>query len=267
MIRVCVAGATGKVGRGLVAAIAKAEDLELVGAMSRAAAGRSVLDVFGLEEPDLKLASSIEDALASNADVLVDYTHPGVVRAHVDAALARGIHVVIGTSGLSDADYGEIDAAARKAKVGVLAAGNFALTAVLLQHFALIAARHLPSWEVIDYATDKKPDAPSGTARELAFRLAQVGSPAPAVPLSETRGPIEARGATLNGTQVHSVRVPGFLIGIEVLLGQGGERLSIRHDAINAVDPYVEGTLLALRRVQSFVGLRRGLDQVLDLGA
>ena len=267
MVRVSVAGATGKVGRGLVSAIARADDLVLASAMSRGADGRTLHDVFGLSDSALTLTSSIDEALASKVDVLIDYTHPSVVRAHVDAAIAHGIHVVIGTSGLSDADYGEIDAAAQAAKVGVLAAGNFALTAVLLQHFALIAARHLPSWEVIDYATDKKPDAPSGTARELAFRLAQVGSPAPAVPLSETRGPIEARGATLNGTQVHSVRVPGFLIGIEVLLGQGGERLSIRHDAINAVDPYVEGTLLAVRRVQSFVGLRRGLDQVLDLGA
>ncbi|MFN8548256.1 MAG: 4-hydroxy-tetrahydrodipicolinate reductase [Candidatus Eisenbacteria bacterium] len=271
MIRLCVAGATGKVGRGLVAAIARAEDLTLASAVARNAVEQSLYALLGIAAkesgaPDVTIDSDIATALAKGVDVLVDYTHPSAVRAHVEAAIARRVHVVVGTSGLSDRDYEEIDAKARAAGVGVLAAGNFAITAVLAQQFALLAARLLPTWEVIDYASDQKPDAPSGTARELAFRLAQVGKSQPAVPVAETKGERTARGAELGGTQVHSLRVPGFYSGIEVLLGRTGERLSIRHDALGGVEPYVEGTLLAARRVASFVGLRRGLDQVLDLG-
>lgn len=270
MIRVCVAGATGRVGRSLVAAVTRADDLELASAVERERSAQSLprataapsLEAAG---SDVVITSDIAVALSNNVDVLIDYTHPSVVRAHVEAALSRKVHVVVGTSGLTDRDYEEIDAKAREVGVGVMAAGNFAITAVLVQQFALLAARLLPTWEVIDYASDHKPDAPSGTARELAFRLGQVGRSQPGVPVAETTGERAARGVELNGTQVHSVRVPGFYSGVEVLLGRTGERLSIRHEALGSVEPYVEGTLLAARRVSGFVGLRRGLDQVLNL--
>jgi 4-hydroxy-tetrahydrodipicolinate reductase len=187
------------------------------------------------------------------------------VRANVAAAIASGAHVVVGSSGLSDEEYAEIDRAARERGSGVLAAGNFALTAVLLQRFAEIAARHVPQWEVVEYARASKPDAPSGTARELAARLARVGRPEVAVPVGTTLGASEARGASLSGTQTHSVRLPGFVSSIEVLFGLPDERLSIRHDSGSGAEPYIAGTLLAIRRVGTFSGLRRGLDTVMDL--
>jgi 4-hydroxy-tetrahydrodipicolinate reductase len=172
--------------------------------------------------------------------------------------------VVVGTSGLTDDDYAVIDALARERRLGVLACGNFALTVVLLQKFAESAARLIPQWEIFDYAHDGKADAPSGTARELAHRLSKVRRPEPTVPLERTVGPREARGASVSGSQVHSVRLPGYVIGAEIVFGMPDQRLSIRHDAGNSARPYVDGALLAIRKVSGLVGVHRGLDTVLD---
>jgi 4-hydroxy-tetrahydrodipicolinate reductase len=250
MIRVCVAGSTGWTGSAVADAVRGSDDLELVAGVSRSAA-----DAF----------SSVADALdAVPADVLVDYTHAAVVRENVLAAIERGVGVVVGSSGLSAADYEEIDARAREREVGVVAAGNFSLTAALLLRFAAEAARYLGSWEVIDYASAGKPDAPSGTSRELAERLGTVRAPAEGVPLDEVHGLREARGATVAGTQVHSLRLPSFTVSTEAVFGAEGERLSLRHDAGESAAPYVAGTLLAIRAVPGRVGLTRGLDRLLD---
>jgi len=264
-IRVCVAGVTGWTGASLVPAIAAAPDLELVSAVSRSAAGRRLPEVLGGGVPDVGIHKSVAEALATPCDVLIDYTSPGAVRGNVLEAIARRVAVVIGTSGLTDEDLAAIDAEARAKGVGVLAAGNFALTAVLLQRFAEIAARHVPQWEIVEYHQASKPDAPGSTARELAARLAAVRAPAVGHPIKETHGHAEARGATLSGTQIHSVRLPGFVSSIEILFGMPDERLSIRHDSGSGASPYVAGTLLAVRRVGTFTGLRRGLDRILEL--
>src|SRR5262249_41807311 len=152
---------------------------------------------------------------------------------------------------------------ARENGVGVVAAGNFSVMAALLLRFATEAANHFDAWEVIDYASAGKPDAPSGTARELAERLDTVRAPTVGVPLDEILGARDARGATVAGTQVHSLRLPSFTVSTEVLFAAKGERLSIRHDAGDSAAPYVAGTLLAIRAVPGRVGLTRGLDQLL----
>ncbi len=237
----------------------------LVSAVSRRWAGQSIGAALGLAGHDAVIESNVAGALAAPCDVLIDYTSAAAVKEHVLVALARRVHVVVGSSGLTAGDYEEIDAAARAAGVGVFAAGNFALTAVLLQRFAELAARVLPTWEIVDYAPPSKVDAPSGTARELATRLGQVRAPAIERPVQDTIGEPAARGVTLSGMQLHSVRVPGYLSSVEVTFGQPGERLLLRHDAIDASAPYVSGTLLAVRRVREWTGLRRGLDTLLDL--
>ncbi len=178
-------------------------------------------------------------------------------------AIEAGVPVVIGPSGLTAADFDEIDAAARSASVGVVAAGNFSLTAAMCQAAALLAARHLRQWEVIDYASSTKPDVPSGTARELAERLSAVRKPELGHPIEELHGPQEARGADVDGTQVHSLRLPSFVVSTEVVFGLPDERLTIRHDAGGTPEPYVAGTLLAARRVAELTGLTRGLDTLL----
>ena len=146
----------------------------------------------------------------------------------------------------------------------MIAAGNFSVTAALVLRFALEAARHLEAWEVIDYASATKPDAPSGTSRELAERLDEVRRPGLGVELDDVHGAREARGATVAGTQVHSLRLPSFSVSTEAVFAAEGERLSIRHDAGSSAAPYVAGTLLAIRAVPGRVGLTRGLDSLLD---
>ena len=117
---------------------------------------------------------------------------------------------------------------------------------------------------MIDYASATKPDAPSGTARELAERLGEVRPPTLGVPIADVLGPPAARGATVAGTQVHSLRLPSFVVSTEIVFAGGGERLSLRHDADDTPAPYVAGTLLAIRATVGRVGLTRGLDRLLD---
>ncbi len=264
-ITVCLAGATGWAGSELARAIARSGDLVLVAGVSRTHAGRDLGDVLGDPQIKCPVYKSAAEALADWCDVFVEYTKPDTAKANVLAALERGAHVVVGTSGLTEQDYAEIDAAARRRGLGVLAVGNFALTMVLMQKFAEIAASMIPQWEIIDYAHDDKIDAPSGTVRELATRLSRVRPPEPAVPIEQTVGEREARGASLLGTHVHSIRLPGFVISAEVIFGMPDQRLSIRHDSGNTARPYVDGALIAIRRVSTLVGVHRGLDSVLDL--
>jgi 4-hydroxy-tetrahydrodipicolinate reductase len=264
-LRVCLAGATGWAGSELARGIARSPDLTLVAAVSRTHAGRVLGDIVGEAGLDCRVYGSAAEALAQSCDVFVEYTRPESAKAHVVTALEHGAHVVVGTSGLTADDFAAIDAVAAKQQRGVLAAGNFSLTAVLLLKCAELAARILPHWEIIDYAHDDKVDAPSGTARELAERLSKVRTPTPTIPIDRTVGPREARGATVSGSQIHSLRVPGYVISAEIIFGLPDQRLSIRHDSGNSAVPYVDGALLAIRKVPALVGVHRGLDAVLDL--
>lgn len=262
-LNVCVAGATGWVGGPLCLAVSGADDLSLAGAVSRTYKGRNLKDVLGAPGIDLTVSGSVAEALDAPTDVLVDYTKADVVKANVMTAISKGVHVVIGSSGLTEEDFVEIDRAAQEYKVGVIAAGNFAITAVLLQRFACEAAKYLSHWEIIDYASDAKEDAPSGTTRELAFRLSEIRRPEVTHPIGETIGEKESRGATLNGVQIHSLRLPSYVIGVEAIFGAQDERLTIRHDAGSGAGPYIQGTLLAIRKVRDYVGLIRGLDKIM----
>jgi 4-hydroxy-tetrahydrodipicolinate reductase len=265
-VRICVAGVTGWVGRALVPAILEQADLQLSAAVARATAGRNVGEVLGCNCA-VQIRPSVAAALSLDGfDVLVDYTSAAAVFDDVNRAVSAGIAVVVGSSGLTEEQFRLLDAEARKRKVGVLAAGNFAITAVLAQVFARCAAEYVDSWEIIEYAHHDKIDAPSGTARELAGRLAKVRSKSTNTAAAESViGDPRSRGAPLQGTQVHSVRLPGFVISFEALLGKPNERLSIRHDAGSGAEPYVAGTLLALRKVSTLTGVHRGLDAILDL--
>src|SRR3546814_7271152 len=204
MTKICMAGVTGWTGRAVAAGILDADDLELTGALARKAAGLDVGDALGRAPTGIAITADLGEALAG-AEVLIDYTHPEAVKEHARAAVKRGISVVIGTSGLTAADYAVLDAEAPAAGVGILAAGNFSLTAALVQHFALIAARHIGQFEVIDYASAKKPDAPSHTAREMAERLGDLRRPELGSQLAAVTGTPETRGGHVNGVPVHAL--------------------------------------------------------------
>jgi 4-hydroxy-tetrahydrodipicolinate reductase len=266
MIQLCVAGSTGWVGRALVAALAGRDDLRLVAAVSRSHAGQDAGEAAGIAANGVVVSGSLREAMQTPFDVLIDYTKPHVVKAHTLSALENGRHVVVGASGLSGGDYDEIDAAARAARRGVVAAGNFSITATLLKRFALEAAKYVADVEVIDYASAAKPDTPSGTGRELGELLAQARLPGTAKPVDTLSGLRETRGAAVGAprpVQVHSVRMPSFVLSCEAIFGAADERLTIRHDAGASAAPYVAGTLLAARAVPKRIGLTRGMDSLL----
>jgi 4-hydroxy-tetrahydrodipicolinate reductase len=266
-VRITLAGATGWVGKALVAAVAAAEDLTLVGAVSRSAAGRDAGEAAGIAPLGVLISATLDEALREPSDVVIDYTKPHVVKGHALTALRAGRHVVVGTSGLGADDYAEIDRAAVEARRGVLAAGNFSITATLMRRFALEAARYVPDVEIIDYAPAQKADTPSGTARELAEMLGEVRHAATSKAVQDLSGVLETRGGGIGvprAVQVHSLRMPSFVLSCEVVLGADNERLAIRHDAGSSAAPYVAGTLLAARKVGTLTGLRRGLDAVMQ---
>jgi 4-hydroxy-tetrahydrodipicolinate reductase len=262
-IRVCVAGATGWAGAAVTRQIIASTDYALTGAVARKGIGSDIGAALGLPPVGVQIAGAVEDALQAPTDVLIDYTSHDAVKAHALAALALGVRAVIGTSGLTAADYAEIGQAATERGLGVIAAGNFSITAALAKRFALMAARYAPSWELIDYAHEGKVDAPSGTVRELAEEIGRVARPHLAVPIEQIHGSAATRGATIEGTQVHSLRLPGYVIAFEAIFGLPDERLTIRHDAGAGAGPYVAGTLLAARKALETTGLVRGLDRLL----
>lgn len=256
MLKVCMSGATGWTGSAVASAVAAADDMELVSAVSRRAAGG---EVHGAPCFD-----SVDAALAGPAfDVLIDYTSLSVVKGNVLGALSAGRRVVIGTSGLTADDFTEIDAAARAAGLGVVASGNFALTAALMTRFSIMAAEHLGWFEIIDYAKPSKTDAPTGTARELAERMGAVQQPGYEVDPATVKGEPGLRGGTVNGVQVHSVRLPGYAATVTSTFAHGASRLTITHDAGKDASIYADGSLLAARKVMEIEGLVRGLDQLL----
>jgi 4-hydroxy-tetrahydrodipicolinate reductase len=263
-LKVCLAGATGWAGSELSRGVFEASDMELIAAISRSHAGQSLAEAIGIEGLATPVFATVQEALLTKPDVFVEFTKPDVAKKHVLSALKSGVHVVIGTSGLSNEDYQEIDEMALDAKRGVLAVGNFALTVVLLQKFAEMAAQYIPHWEIIDYAHSDKVDAPSGTARELANRLSKIQESQLDIPLEEIEGSKESRGVRLHGTQVHSIRLPGYVISLDIVFGMQDQKLILRHESGSSAKPYVNGALLAIREVGKLVGLQRGLDSVMD---
>jgi 4-hydroxy-tetrahydrodipicolinate reductase len=264
-IRVAVAGVTGWTGSRVTLGICKANDMEFLGGIAPKHKGAKIGEI--LDDMSIKgcIVGSIEELIEKKLDlnVLVDYTTPDVVKKNVIKAIENNIHVVIGTSGLTDSDFEDIENAAKKQGIGVISAGNFSITAGLMERFALISSDYIKHWEIIEYADANKRDAPSGTVRQLVYKLAKKNKPILTHSIEETVGYKEARGASINDQQVHAIRLPGYVMGVEIVFGLDGERLSIKHEAGNSADIYVKGTLMAIRKVQSTVGLVRGLESIL----
>ncbi|MDX6565871.1 MAG: 4-hydroxy-tetrahydrodipicolinate reductase [Gaiellales bacterium] len=232
-LRVAVVGATGRTGRPVADAVSAAADLELVARIAPSLAGAGE-GAFG----------DLEEALAAGrVDVVCDFTRADLLETSVAACLARGLPLVLGTTGVDPARRARFDEAAREAGVPIFHAPNFALGAVLAMRFAAEAARHLPRVEIVELHSEHKLDRPSGTAAATAERVTQeTGAEVP----------------------IHSIRLPGLVAHQETLLAGPGELLTIRHDALSR-DAFVPGSLLAIRRVRDLPpGLTVGLEALLD---
>jgi len=238
MTRVAVLGALGKMGATVCDAVEAADDLTLAA----------------------RLDEGWDDL--AGAEVAVDFTHPDAVMDNLRRCIAAGVHVVVGTTGFDDARLDQVRAwLADAPDVGVLIAPNFGIGAVLMMRFAEQAAPHFDSVEIVELHHPGKADAPSGTARATAARVAAARGDAKA-PDATTSALPGARGADVDGVPVHSVRLAGLVAHQEVLLGTAGETLTIRHDSTDRVS-FMPGVLLAVREVASRPGLTLGLDPLL----
>lgn len=202
--------------------------------------------------------------LAPDADALVDFTSGAAAPEILLAAVAAGMHVISGTSGLPSAALDELDVALKNSGKGGVWAANFSIGGTLMMHFARIAARFMDAAEVIELHHDKKVDAPSGTAIQTARDIRAAHGSDLADPQVERWTLEGSRGAVQGGVRIHSVRLPGFNAHQEVLFGSLGQVLSIRHDALGR-DAYLPGVALAVREVPKHVGLIRGLDTLMGL--
>jgi 4-hydroxy-tetrahydrodipicolinate reductase len=241
-------------GSTVAGAIVADEQMSLVAAVDPVGAGSLVEGV--------EVVSSIESLLEAEANVAVDFTAPGSVAQNIRWCLANGVHAVVGTTGMTAADLEQIAEIADGAKSNVLVAPNFAIGAVLMMRFAELAARFLPSAEIVELHHDGKADAPSGTAISTASRIAAARSDIPLVVGGDDAHP-GARGADVSGVRVHSVRLPGLLAHQEVILGGPGQTLTIRHDATDRTC-FIPGVLLAIRSIAARPGLTIGLDPLLE---
>jgi len=248
-IRVAVLGASGRMGATTVRAVQEADGLELVAALDAGDDLRSVVD--------------------AGAQVAVDFTVPSVTEQNVHTMLDAGVHVVVGTTGWDDASLGRVrDHLLRAPGVGVVVAPNFALGAVLAMSFARQAARWFESVEVVELHHPDKVDAPSGTARHTAQGIAAARASAGLGPVPDATSQTldGARGADVDGVRVHAVRLRGLVAHEEILLGNAGEMLTIRHDSFDRVS-FMPGVLLAVRQVAGRPGLTVGLEHLLGLHA
>jgi 4-hydroxy-tetrahydrodipicolinate reductase len=255
-MRVGVFGAAGRLGSTVCRAVAGDPELELVAAVDPAQAGARVEGIDVAAEPDAMVDAGVE--------VAVDFTHVDAARGNILWAGARGIHMVVGTTGFGQDDYDRIAGVFEKSGRGCFIAPNFAIGAVLMIRFAELAAPYFDSAEIIELHHDRKRDAPSGTAMLTAERMAAASSdwgddPTQLEVLDGARG-----GSGAGGIRVHSVRLRGLVAHQEVVLGTVGQSLSIRHDSYD-VGSFMPGVLLAVKSVADHPGLTVGLDRLLDL--
>lgn len=236
MIRVAVIGARGRMGSVTCDAVEADPGCELVAPISS--------------------GDSLETVLDRGADVAVEFTTPATVAGNTAWLLERGVHVVVGATGLDEDGLADLER--RCGPANCLVAPNFSIGAVLMMRLAGQAARHLPQAEVIEYHHPAKVDAPSGTALSTARRIAEARGDAAAPP-----GEQPSRGARIDDVPVHSVRLPGFVADQDVILGGPGERLVISHGTIDR-SAFMPGVLLAVKRIAGLPGLTVGLDRLLD---
>lgn len=256
MVRVLVNGALGRMGSEVCKKVYGEADLELVGAVDIKEG------VVALGE-GVKVTTDLVAAINEiKPDVVVDFTRPDVVMGNLRKILPLGVHVVVGTTGFTDADLKEVDELAKAHNTGLLIAPNFALGAVVMMKLACEAAKYFPHVEIIEKHHDNKLDAPSGTAIITAQKIAEVRKAMQQGNPNEKETMAGARGADYEGMKIHSVRLPGYVASQEVIFGGQGETLKISTDPVSR-ECYMPGVALGCRKICDYVGLVYGLDKLL----
>ncbi|MBE9169254.1 4-hydroxy-tetrahydrodipicolinate reductase [Pleurocapsales cyanobacterium LEGE 06147] len=269
-IPVVVNGAAGKMGREVIKAVARAEDMVLVGAVDRNPdyLGRDVGEVAGCDSLEVPILNDLQSVLVLATQekiqgVMVDFTHPDSVYDNVRSAIAYGVRPVVGTTGLSEKQIKDLAEFADKASTGALIIPNFSIGMVLLQQAAIAASQYFDHVEIIELHHDRKADAPSGTAIKTAQMLAEMGKTYNPQQVEETETLAGARGGkAAENIRIHSVRLPGLIAHQEVIFGAPGQIYTLRHDTSDR-SCYMPGVLLAIRKVTQLNSLLYGLEKIL----
>ncbi len=263
-LKILVAGAKGKMGREVIKMVLQEKEFELVGGVEVNTNGKSIRDELNIDtNNEIYLYNDLEKALnLLNPDVLVDFTNPFIVKQNVEIAIKNHVYPVVGTTGLTLDDIDYLDKLAKEYEVGGIVAPNFALGAILMIRFAEIAAKYFPNVEIIEYHHDQKIDAPSGTAIKtvesmLKNRIKQDNNNKKENELIE-----KVRGGEIEGIHIHSVRLPGLIAHQEIIFGEIGQVLTIRHDALSR-EAYMPGVKLAIKTVKNLKGITYGLEKII----
>ncbi|MEX2533673.1 MAG: 4-hydroxy-tetrahydrodipicolinate reductase [Nitriliruptoraceae bacterium] len=259
-MNVAVIGAAGRMGTEVCRAVSACQDLTLAAAVDPARAGQRLDEVIGISS-NVIISGSLEELDVATIDCAVEFTGPATVAQNLCWLLEHGIHTVVGATGLTDDAIETARTCATRGGVNALIAPNFAIGAVLLERFAKQAVAYFPHVEVIELHHDQKVDAPSGTALRTAQLLGDARTTKVTTVGGDERHP-GARGATVNGVAVHSVRLPGLIAHEEVIFGGEGEILTLRHDSLSRTS-FMPGVLHAIRHVATLDGVAVGLDQIL----
>jgi 4-hydroxy-tetrahydrodipicolinate reductase len=264
VIRVGVIGACGRMGLMVCRAVAEAEDLALVAAIDRSKVGQKIGALIGHPENDIPISDELDRLLEAEVELAIDFTHPEVVMDNIRWCIDHGIHLVVGTTGITQEDLRDIERAIgdEGGESNVIVASNFALGAVLMLRFASQAVRFFPAVEVVELHHDQKADAPSGTAIATVHRLKDERAEPWRGPLPESLEGV--RGGDVDGIRIHSIRLPGLVAHQEVIFGGQGQTLTIRHDSTDR-SSFIPGVLMAARAVLTRPGLTVGLEPLLDL--
>ena len=262
-IRVVINGAFGKMGQEVTKAVVCEPGLRPVGAVEK----EVTQQYLPLEEASelILLSSDLESLLKScDADVVVDFTNADVSIAAARVAIKHKVSMVIGTTGLSEKNLAEIEQLCQTYKVGVIVAANFSLGAAILIQLSKFAAKFFDHAEIVEMHHDKKADAPSGTAIATAREMLQTHGKPFVYPEVKREVVSNTRGGQMDGVAIHSLRLPGFVAGQEVIFSGAGETLSLRHNIISR-DCFLPGVILAIKEVTKHTGLIYGLDALLKL--
>lgn len=264
-IKVAIAGARGRMGTAAVEAILKVENMEIVAVLDYKYEGQFLHgNQVNNDHSGIPIYTSFERlAKYAKPDVLLDLTKPDVVYENMYSAITHGIRPVVGTSGLSFESIEKLKRYAKDREVGGMIAPNFSIGAVLMMKFSAMAARYLGDIEIIESHHDQKVDAPSGTAMKTVEMIKEVREPHRQGHADEVENIAGARGATIDGMKIHSIRLPGLLAHQEVLLGSEGELLTIRHDSFDR-SCFMPGIIMAINNVMESRDLVYGLENILE---
>lgn len=243
-IKVGVLGAKGRMGKTVCEAVTAADDLELV----------CTLDA----------GDDLNQLIQTGSQVVVDFTVPDAVMGNLEFLAKNNIHAVVGTTGFTEDRLAKVQEIFGKSQANVLIAPNFGVGAVLMMQFAAIAAPYFDSVEIVELHHPRKVDAPSGTARRTAELISQARKNNKAMPDATSDVIDGARGATVAGIPVHSIRAQGLVAHQEVIFGGPGETLTIRHDSLDR-ESFMPGVLLAIRKISQTKGVTFGLEGLLGL--